>query len=132
MQGNIVKLTIGGYFWQRPCIITGLSSEVNDDNATWEIGINDKGDFDPSVKELPHLIKVTSFNFIPIHTFVPKLQELTFDDGGITHYGNEKYIALSAGGNDNYTRDVPGLTPLEPRPTPLISTNLINVPLRTR
>ena len=101
MQGNIVKLTVGGYFWQQPGIITGLSYEMNDDNATWEIGIPDDTKKDPfydsSVKELPHLIKVTSFNFIPIHTFVPKLQELGIFNNKVEVYGDERYIALSNG-----------------------------------
>ena len=48
--------------------------EFNDENSSWEIGINDVGTSDQSVKELPHMIKVNSFNFIPIHTFVPRLQ----------------------------------------------------------
>lgn len=103
MQGNIVKLTIGGYFWQQPGIITSLNYEMNDDNSTWEIGINDEGNYDPSVKELPHLIKVTNFNFIPIHTFVPKLQENIFDNKNIlTDYGKERYIALANGGGANF------------------------------
>jgi hypothetical protein len=73
MRGNIVKLTIGGYFFEQPGIITGFSYDMNDDNATWEIGIDDEGGRDPSVYELPHLIKVKGFNFIPIHTFTPSL-----------------------------------------------------------
>ena len=76
MRGNIVTLTIGGYFYEQPGIITGLSYEMNDDNATWEIGIDDAGGVDNSVRELPHLIKVNSFNFTPIHNFVPKLQKI--------------------------------------------------------
>jgi len=73
MRGNIVKLTIGGYFFEQPGIITGFSYDMNDDSATWEIAIDDDGDYDSSVKELPHLIKVKGFNFIPIHTFTPQL-----------------------------------------------------------
>jgi hypothetical protein len=63
---------------------------MNDDNATWEIGINDEGGDDSSVKELPHLIKVSSFNFIPIHTFVPRLVQ------NINKGTEERYIALAA------------------------------------
>jgi len=96
MQGNIVKLTVGGYFYNQPGIITGFSYQMNDDNATWEIGINDEGESDNSVKELPHLIKVTGFNFIPIHEFVPKLQELSFNNNELTGYGKERFIALKA------------------------------------
>jgi hypothetical protein len=106
MRGNLVTLTIGGYFFEQPGIITGLSFDMNDDNATWEIGINDNtGENDEFVKQLPHLIKVTGFNFIPIHTFVPRLQQNTFGKNGIlTKGGNEKYIALSTATSDNYVR----------------------------
>jgi len=94
MRGNIVTLTVGGYFYEQPGIITGFQYEMNDDNATWEIGINDDGLSDPTVKELPHLIKVTGFNFIPIHDFVPRLQKEV--------NGSSRYIALSDGANNNY------------------------------
>jgi hypothetical protein len=68
---------------------------MNDENATWEIGIPDSNDaspfYDSSVKELPHRIKVSGFNFIPIHTFVPRLvQEI---ESGT----EERYIALANG-----------------------------------
>lgn len=80
MTGNILTLTVGGYVFNQPGILTGVSFEMNDDNATWEIAVSEQ-DYttggikaeDPSIKELPHLIKVTSFEFIPIHTFVPQL-----------------------------------------------------------
>jgi hypothetical protein len=103
MRGNIVTLTIGGYFYEQPGIITGFSYEMNDDNATWEIGIPDAeptGEFfDPEVKELPHLIKVTGFNFIPIHTFVPRLVQ---NEGVGTE---ERYIALQAGTSNYNVQD---------------------------
>jgi hypothetical protein len=145
MRGNIVSLTIGGYFYEQPGIITGFSYDMNDDNSTWEIGINDAGNYDPSVKELPHMIKVTGFNFIPIHTFVPSLQQNTynlsngFDDENI--YGAERYIALSNGfkeGQNNYgpvstnhavnppPKDAPPVVPpvpktqVDPPPFPLL------------
>jgi hypothetical protein len=98
MRGNIVTLTIGGYLHEQPGIITGFSYEMNDDNATWEIGINDEGGNDDSVKELPHLIKVNGFNFIPIHDFVPRLQQNVYEgiDNRISEYGDERFIALRA------------------------------------
>lgn len=108
MRGNIVKLTVGGYFYDQPGIITGFSYEMNDDNATWEIGINDEGGVDNSVKQLPHLIKVNGFNFIPIHTFTPKKV------GSITNT-QQRYIALenSLKGN-SYS-----LPPQKPKPSNL-------------
>jgi hypothetical protein len=93
MRGNIVTLTIGGYFYEQPGLITGFSYEMNEENATWEIGITDDTivQSDSSVKELPHLIKVTGFNFIPIHTFVPRKVQ------GTGNFNvNEKYISLQS------------------------------------
>jgi hypothetical protein len=71
---------------------------MNEDNATWEIGIKDNNEegYDSSVNQLPHLIKVTGFNFIPIHEFVPKLVENTISGT------KERFIALSTGGPTNY------------------------------
>jgi hypothetical protein len=95
MAGNIVRLTVGGYLYNQPGIITGFSYEMNDDNATWEIGIPDNNDaspfYDSSVKELPHLIKVTGFNFIPIHEFVPRLAQSPEKNT------KERFIALANG-----------------------------------
>ena len=91
MAGNIVRLTVGGYLYNQPGIITGLSYEMNDDNATWEIGIDTEGKSDSSVKELPHLIKVTGFNFIPIHEFVPRLAQSPEKNT------KERFIALANG-----------------------------------
>jgi len=103
MRGNIITLTVGGYFYEQPGIITGFNYEMNDDNATWEIGINDEGDPDTSVRELPHLIKVSGFNFTPIHNFVPRLQRNDFDktNGNINQYGRERYIALEQLNSDS-------------------------------
>ena len=103
MRGNIVTLTIGGYFYEQPGIITGFSHEMNEESDSWEIGINDQGTSDASVKELPHIIRVKGFNFIPIHQFVPRLQKNTFgNDNYVETYGDQRYIALSAGGITNY------------------------------
>ena len=50
--------------------------------STWEIGVGVEGGTngtgsgvpeDISVKELPHIIRVTGVRFIPIHTFVPQI-----------------------------------------------------------
>jgi hypothetical protein len=124
MRGNIITLTIGGYFYEQPGLITGFSYEMNEENATWEIGITDDTivQSDSSVKELPHLIKVTGFNFIPIHKFVPRLQQNKYDiispeiglgsrDGNT--YGEEKYIALSAGSKDNYNINLDGTNKID-------------------
>jgi hypothetical protein len=54
------------------------------------------------------MIKVTGFQFVPIHTFVPKLQQngyLMDESGGgeLELFGKEKYISLKhEDGKDNY------------------------------
>ena len=112
MRGNMVTLTVGGYFNEQPGIITGFSFDMNDDSATWEIGIDENGNEDANTSQLPHLIKVKGFNFIPIHTFVPRLQHNIFgtavhgDNGELelinpgkgddVQYGKEHFIALTS------------------------------------
>ena len=102
MRGNLVQLTIGGYLYEQPGIITSLNYTM-ETTSPWEIGINDSGNSDESVKELAHIIKVSGFSFIPIHNFVPQKQNNIFDDqGNLIDYGPERYIALSDGSNNNY------------------------------
>jgi hypothetical protein len=114
MRGNLVQLTIGGYLYEQPGIITSLTYDVPTESP-WEIGIgtgfNASGDTiqgDSSVKELPHIIRVTGFNFIPIQNFIPQKQQLTFvplsklgainnDVGFVETEGFERYIALANG-----------------------------------
>lgn len=92
MAGNLVTLTVGDYIYEQTGIITGLNYGVPQESP-WEIGINDEGDKDNTVGELPHIIKVTGFNFIPIHNFVPRVQQNKFDiTGDLTEYGKEKFI----------------------------------------
>jgi hypothetical protein len=103
MRGNMVQLTIGGYLYEQPGIITSLTYDIQED-TTWEIGINDVGNFDSSVKELPHILRVTGFNFIPIHRFRPELQN------NLNDY--KHYIALANGGgadNNNYKSSPPSV-----------------------
>jgi len=104
MRGPLVQLTVGGYLREMPGFITSLTYDVVD-NTSWEIGIDDDGNsdktYDSTVKELPHMIKVTGFNFTPIHPFVPR-KVLDHDNQ------KSKYIALSVKGHkstdlSNYT-----------------------------
>jgi len=122
MRGNIVTLTVGGYFYEQPGIINGFSYDMNDDNATWEIGINDEGVSDHTVKELPHVIKVNGFSFTPIHTFVPRKQMVNYNPEGdvLTDkntYGKERYIALDQG-TAEYNNYGPIATYPQPDPVP--------------
>lgn len=94
MRGNIHQLTIGGYLYEQPGFITSLNVEIPQESP-WEIGINENGDYDSSVKELPLLLNV-SMNFLPIHTFVPR------KDTNYQSNPSSKFIALSTGAEDNY------------------------------
>lgn len=122
MRGNLVQLTIGGYLYEQPGFITSLTYQMDEDSP-WEIGIgtsttNVKGD--PTVKELCQIIRVTGFNFTPIHNFIPQKQVLTFatnpisntsdDTGFVSTDGNQRYIALANGpsiSDSNYINKVP-------------------------
>ena len=81
-------------------------------DSTWEIGINDAGNFDPSVKELAHRIEV-AVGFKPIHNFLPetiKSQDIN-EAGGI----KPRFISL-ASGTGNETSDnlyARGVSPLQ-------------------
>jgi hypothetical protein len=122
MRGNMVQLTIGGYLYEQPGIITGLTYNI-EENTTWEIGIDTSYESgagtvqgDSSVKELPHILRVTGFNFIPIHRFRPELQN------NLNDY--KHFIALANGeGADmnNYGSTTPSvvdnLRTNDPKPT---------------
>jgi hypothetical protein len=116
MRGNLAQLTVGGYIYEQPGIITGLTYDIQEDTP-WEIGINTEGTDDGTVKEMPHIIRVSGFTFIPIQDFVARKQELAFNDkkltdridendvGFVTTYGNQRFISLSNGisiDNSNY------------------------------
>ena len=96
MRGNIVRLTMGGYLYDQPGIITGLSYGIPEESP-WEIAINENGEEDTSVKQMPHMIQVTGFQFIPIQKFVPaKADDLVNP--------TQKYIALAnSAGSTNYS-----------------------------
>ena len=115
MQGNIAYLTMGGYCYEQPGIITGMNISPMKESP-YEIGIasssgaNDGGG---KTKELAMYVNVTGFNFIPIHNFVPRIQQneyfgaLTEDGNGnyISKFGEERFIALTNAKNNNYTQN---------------------------
>jgi hypothetical protein len=127
MRGNLVELTVGGYLFNQVGIITGINYTVPMESP-WEIAIGDEAtatvntisnalgsrdinqpiQADNTVKELPMIIKVSGFSFIPIHNFVPNLQVNGYgggdsDDTGVaTSYGEQRYIALSNKFYNNY------------------------------
>jgi hypothetical protein len=119
MRGSLVRLTVGGYLYSQPGFITSLTYDVPSESP-WEIGINDtNAGSDNSVKELPHIIRVSGFNFTPIHNFVPRKQTNTYGGDGIATgrsdedgnpaygdqvsiFGPERFIALNTGDHNNY------------------------------
>ncbi len=123
MRGNLIELTVGGYLYNQIGIMKGIQFSVPQDSP-WEIGINDssiQGEgfsdnrSDSSVKELPFIIKVSGFSFVPIHNFVPNIQKNIFAEtnqegtntqGDLSVFGPERYISLSDGNNNNYTSNL--------------------------
>ena len=120
MRGNLIELTVGGYLFNQVGIMKGIQYSIPMESP-WEIAlpdtqtINELGFLsDPSVKELPFMIKVSGFNFIPIHNFVPNLQKNLFSatneeigkgvTGDLASFGDERYISLSNGikSSNNY------------------------------
>ena len=103
MRGNLIQLTIGGYLYEQPGFITGLTYEMGEESP-WEIGIGvTNNSEDGTVKELTQIIKVSGFNFTPIQRFTPRLQKNSFGTDAIgfaESYGPERFIALANGPND--------------------------------
>jgi len=134
MRGPLITLTVGGYFYNQPGFITGLTYEMSEETP-WEIGIDEEGEYDGSVKELTHIIKVSSFNFTPIHTFPVRKQVNNYGGvgGKAIGYGKERYIALRAGSNDlygtPYNSPIPDANNNTPDPAPIKTTPKVeNVP----
>ena len=102
MKGNMVRMTVGGYLYEVPGVLSSLTYTIPDD-TTWEIAIDEKGASDSSVKELPHRIEV-SLAFTPIQDFLPSRQRLLYNDNGeLQAVGNETFISLNNGRNNNYS-----------------------------
>ena len=80
---SIKRLTVGGYLYNQLGIIKSISYTIPQE-STWEIGISETGGYDASVKELPHMINVTGFDFVPIENTVPQ-------------YGLTRFINLKRG-----------------------------------
>ena len=114
MRGNLISLTLGGWFFEQIGFIEGISYDVPSESP-WEIAIPgaDGNDTtasgirtDNSVKEMPHMIKVTGFKFTPIQGFLPQIQKNQFspsiyesaEENYISAYGPERYIQLAKAG----------------------------------
>jgi len=97
MRGNMVRMTVGGYLYEVPGVLTTLTYTIPDD-TTWEIAIDNEGKSDPTVKELPHRIEV-SLAFTPIEDFLPSRQTLEYDVKGVLQakIGPQRFISLANG-----------------------------------
>ena len=106
MGGVLTTLTLGGWCYELPGFIDSLTLDIPQESP-WEIAIGsdvEKGKGDKTVKEMPHICKVT-MNFTPIHTFRPELQKNGYDEEGngeVDTYGDQHYIGLTNGRNNNY------------------------------
>jgi hypothetical protein len=95
MKGNLHKLTIGGYLFDQVGIIKSITYDIPEETP-WEIGIDEVGGEDTSVKELPHMIKVTNITFVPIQHFLPRVAKPS-------NQKKTRYIALAANTSNEYT-----------------------------
>ena len=95
MQGNLVRLTVGGYLYNQVGILKGITYTIPQESP-WEIAIDDDGGFDNSVKELPHIIKVSGFSFTPIQDFVPQVSK------NANEQSKNRFISLANGNGNNY------------------------------
>ena len=115
MRGSIHQLTLGGYFYETPGIITSLTYTIPNDTP-WEIGIpSNSKDIEseggitfrnPEVKELPHRIDV-SMEFKPIFKFLPeKVKDI--DSPLINGIGNvkQRFISLEDNLGSNSLYDI--------------------------
>ena len=107
MGGVLTTLTMGGWCYELPGFISQVNLEVPQESP-WEIAIDNEGNLDETVKEMPHICNVT-MDFTPIHTFRPELQsnkygpdKTSYGEGEISEYGEQRYLQLTNGNNNNY------------------------------
>ena len=110
MAGNIAYITLGDYLVEQPGIITSLTFDVPEE-ATWEIGIDDQGNqlTTEDIRKVPHMIKVSGINFIPLHKFRPEKQNFRNDKLGtdstrLLNTGKQRYIDQSRPLITNYDK----------------------------
>jgi hypothetical protein len=111
MAGNIAYITLGGYLDDQPGVITSLTFDVPEESP-WEIGIDDSGKRLPieDIRQLPHMIRVTGINFIPIHKFRPEKQSFRNDKLGtdstrLLNTGKQRYIDQLRPESTNYDKE---------------------------
>jgi hypothetical protein len=112
MAGNIAYITLGEYIYDQPGIINSLTFDIPEESP-WEIGIDDDGNrLDvKDVRQVPHMIKVTGFNFTPIHKFRPEKQtfkndKLGTDSTRLLNTGKQRYVDQLRPESTNYDKEV--------------------------
>jgi hypothetical protein len=128
MAGNIAYITLGGYINDQPGIINSLTFDIPEESP-WEIGIDDDGErLDVAdVRQVPHMIKVTGFNFTPIHKFRPEKQTFDNDIPGtnstrLLGTGKQRYVDQLRPESTNYDEEVLSIDSLS---LPILPTGLI-------
>jgi hypothetical protein len=111
MAGNIAYITLGEYIYDQPGIINSLTFDIPEESP-WEIGIDDAGNrLDvKDVRQVPHMIKVTGFNFTPIHKFRPEKQTflndiLGTDSTRLLGTGIQRYVDQRRPESTNYDKE---------------------------
>jgi hypothetical protein len=112
MAGNIAYITLGEYIYDQPGIINSLTFDIPEESP-WEIGIDDAGNRLEvgDVRQVPHMIKVTGFNFTPIHKFRPEKQtfkndKLGTDSTRLLNTGTQRYVDQRRPESTNYDKEV--------------------------
>ena len=116
MAGNIAYITLGEYIYDQPGIINSLTFDIPEESP-WEIGINDEGIIEDTkerrkdIRQVPHMIKVTGFNFTPIHKFRPEKQtfkndKLGTDSTRLLNTGKQRYVDQLRPESTNYDKEV--------------------------
>ena len=111
MAGNIAYITLGEYIYDQPGIITSLTFDIPEESP-WEIGIDDAGNrLDiKDIRQVPHMIKVSGFNFTPIHKFRPEKQTflndiLGTDSTRLLGTGIQRYVDQRRPESTNYDEE---------------------------
>lgn len=71
MRGNVVRLTIGDYLYRVPGFLENVNVSIDNGNTPWEIVLDDYGDYETDVRQLPHMVTVQC-TFKPIMDILPR------------------------------------------------------------
>ena len=74
MRGNVVKLTIGDYLYRVPGFLESVNVTIDNSNTPWEIVLNQYGEGEDTVRELPHMVTVQC-TFKPIMDILPRKED---------------------------------------------------------